>query len=210
MPGSPSQSRRPGSPGREPAPGAGRGGPARSQPHSTTATIALSSSCPSLSRGSRGRGDLARTAHRRLHSPPPVAGLGGARPLGPVAKRHRMTNQQSGPGEVRPNTLRDQRAPNTFRNQAIAGANGGRDLNAGGGNAGPRRRAARLPLWGCTASWSCWRSWSPCTCCRGRRSREARLSPRGAGSPAAMLSAAACGGLVLPQRRAGGRAAAGR
>ncbi len=58
-----------------------------------------------------------------------------------------MTNQQGGPGDVRPNTLRDQRAPNTFRNQAVAGAGGERDLNAGGGNAGPRRRATRLPLW---------------------------------------------------------------
>ena len=57
-----------------------------------------------------------------------------------------MTNQPGGPGDVRPNTLRDQRAPNTFRNQAVEGA-GGRDLNAGGGNAGPRSRATRLSLW---------------------------------------------------------------
>lgn len=57
-----------------------------------------------------------------------------------------MTNQPGGPGDVRPNTLRDQRAPNTFRNQAVEGT-GGRDLNAGGGNAGPRSRATRLSLW---------------------------------------------------------------
>jgi hypothetical protein len=58
-----------------------------------------------------------------------------------------MGNQPGGTGDVRPNTLRDQRAPNTFRNQAVEGAGGGRDLNAGGGNAGPRRRATRLSLW---------------------------------------------------------------
>ncbi len=58
-----------------------------------------------------------------------------------------MTNQRGGPGDVRPNTLRDQRAPNTFRNQAVEGAGGGQDLNAGGGSAGPRGRATRLPLW---------------------------------------------------------------
>ncbi|MGO9178477.1 MAG: hypothetical protein ACLQHS_04250 [Candidatus Limnocylindrales bacterium] len=58
-----------------------------------------------------------------------------------------MTNQQGGPGDVRSNTLRDERAPNTFRNQALAGAGGGRDLNAGGGNAGPHSHATRLPLW---------------------------------------------------------------
>ena len=56
-----------------------------------------------------------------------------------------MTNRPGGPSDVRPNTLRDQRAPNTFRNQAVEA--GGRDLNAGGGNAGPRSRATRLSLW---------------------------------------------------------------
>jgi hypothetical protein len=60
-----------------------------------------------------------------------------------------MTYKQTGPLEVRPNTLRDQRAPNTFRNQAGPGADGGRDLNAGGGNAAPGRRTARpqVRLW---------------------------------------------------------------
>ncbi len=61
-----------------------------------------------------------------------------------------MTNQQGGPGEVRPNTLRDQRAPNTFRNQAVAGADGGRQqLNSGGGNMAPLRRIPRphVSIW---------------------------------------------------------------
>jgi hypothetical protein len=59
-----------------------------------------------------------------------------------------MTYQQGGSPEVRPNTLRDQRAPNTFRSQG--GPEGGRqDLNSGGGTAAPRLRSARrrLPLW---------------------------------------------------------------
>ena len=61
-----------------------------------------------------------------------------------------MTNEQGGPYEVRPNTLRDQRAPNTFRSQVVAGANGGRQqLNSGGGNMGPLRRISRpqVSLW---------------------------------------------------------------
>jgi hypothetical protein len=61
-----------------------------------------------------------------------------------------MTNQQGGPYEVRPNTLRDQRAPNTFRNQAVAGADGGRQqLNSGGGNMAPLRRIPRpqVSIW---------------------------------------------------------------
>ena len=61
-----------------------------------------------------------------------------------------MTNQQGEPYEVRPNTLRDQRAPNTFRNQAVAGADGGRQqLNSGGGNMGRLRGIARpqVSLW---------------------------------------------------------------
>ncbi|HXQ96463.1 MAG TPA: hypothetical protein VN800_06020 [Candidatus Acidoferrales bacterium] len=61
-----------------------------------------------------------------------------------------MTNQQGGPYEVRPNTLRDQRAPNTFRNQVVAGADGGRQqLNSGGGNMGPLRRIPRpqVSIW---------------------------------------------------------------
>ncbi len=55
-----------------------------------------------------------------------------------------MTDQQSGPGEVRPNTLRDQRAPNTFRAAPAPGAPGSRQaLNRGGGNMAPLGRVAR-------------------------------------------------------------------
>jgi len=60
-----------------------------------------------------------------------------------------MTDKQTGPLEVRPNTLRDQRAPNTFRSQAGRGPAGKRGLNSGGGNAAPPGRMARpqLRLW---------------------------------------------------------------
>jgi type VI protein secretion system component VasF len=60
-----------------------------------------------------------------------------------------MIDKQSGPLKVRPNTLRDQSAPNTFRSQAGPGPVGRQDLNSGGGNAAPPRRASRpqLPLW---------------------------------------------------------------
>ena len=61
-----------------------------------------------------------------------------------------MTNQQGGPDEVRPNTLRDQRAPNTFRVTGVAGNRGSRQqLNSGGGNMGPLRRIPRphVSLW---------------------------------------------------------------
>ncbi len=61
-----------------------------------------------------------------------------------------MTNQQSGPGEVRPNTLRDQRAPNTFRVARAPASPGSRPaLNSGGGNAMPTRRIARpqISIW---------------------------------------------------------------
>jgi hypothetical protein len=61
-----------------------------------------------------------------------------------------MTNQQSGPGEVRPNTLRDQRAPNTFRVTGAPGTPGSRQaLNSGGGNMAPLGRLARprLSIW---------------------------------------------------------------
>jgi type VI protein secretion system component VasF len=60
-----------------------------------------------------------------------------------------MTYRPSGSTEVKPNTLRDQRAPNTFRSQARPGAEGRQDLNPGGGIAAPRTRLARgrLPLW---------------------------------------------------------------
>jgi hypothetical protein len=61
-----------------------------------------------------------------------------------------MTNQQGGPGVVRPNTLRDQRAPNTFRVTGAPGTPGSRQqLNSGGGNMGPLRRIPRpqVSLW---------------------------------------------------------------
>jgi hypothetical protein len=55
-----------------------------------------------------------------------------------------MSDQQSGPDEVRPNTLRDQRAPNTFRVTKGPGTPGSRqELNAGGGSMGPLGRIAR-------------------------------------------------------------------
>ena len=60
-----------------------------------------------------------------------------------------MTYKPTGPLEVQPNTLRDQRAPNTFRSDAGPAAVGGQDLTSGGGNAGAPMRAARaqLRLW---------------------------------------------------------------
>ena len=60
-----------------------------------------------------------------------------------------MTYRPSGSTEVKPNTLRDQRPPNTFRSQAGPGAEGRQDLNPGGGITAPRTRRARgrLPLW---------------------------------------------------------------
>ena len=54
-----------------------------------------------------------------------------------------MTYRPSGSTEVKPNTLRDQRAPNTFRSQAGPGAEGRQDLNPGGGITAPRTRRAR-------------------------------------------------------------------
>ena len=55
-----------------------------------------------------------------------------------------MTDQQRGPLEVRPNTLRDQRAPNTFRAATAPGTLGSRQaLNRGGGNMPPLGRVAR-------------------------------------------------------------------
>jgi hypothetical protein len=61
-----------------------------------------------------------------------------------------MTDQQSGPGEVRPNTLRDQRAPNTFRAATAPGTPGSRQArNRGGGNMAPLRRISRpqVSIW---------------------------------------------------------------
>jgi hypothetical protein len=57
---------------------------------------------------------------------------------------------QSGPGEVRPNTLQDQRAPNTFRVTGTPGTPGSRQqLNRGGGNMAPLRRIRRphVSMW---------------------------------------------------------------
>jgi hypothetical protein len=54
-----------------------------------------------------------------------------------------MTFRQTGPVEVRPNTLQGQSAPNTFRSQTGPGTFGKQDLNSGGGNAGPLTRRAR-------------------------------------------------------------------
>ena len=55
-----------------------------------------------------------------------------------------MTVQRSGPGEVRPNALRDQRVPNTFRAATAPGIPGSRqELNRGGGSMGPLRRMPR-------------------------------------------------------------------
>ena len=60
-----------------------------------------------------------------------------------------MTYSPSVSTEVKPNILRDQRAPNTFRSQAGPGAEGRLDLNPGGGIAapGPRLARGRLPIW---------------------------------------------------------------
>ncbi len=60
-----------------------------------------------------------------------------------------MTDRQAGPYKVRPNTLLDERAPNTFRTQAAPRPAGTQDREAGGGNAGsPGLQALpRLRLW---------------------------------------------------------------
>jgi hypothetical protein len=60
-----------------------------------------------------------------------------------------VTYKQTGPLEVRPNSLRNQAVPNTFRNQAGPGPVGRQDLNSGGGKAAPPKRVARpqLRLW---------------------------------------------------------------
>ncbi|MGC8633235.1 MAG: hypothetical protein ACP5VP_00975 [Candidatus Limnocylindrales bacterium] len=55
-----------------------------------------------------------------------------------------MTDQPRGPLEVRPNTLRDERAPNTFRVQTGPGNPAARpERNAGGGNMAPLGRILR-------------------------------------------------------------------
>ncbi len=58
-----------------------------------------------------------------------------------------MTERQTGPVEVRPNTLQQgQSEPNTFRSQTGSGTAARQYLNAGGGNAAPPRRLAVLQL----------------------------------------------------------------
>ena len=61
-----------------------------------------------------------------------------------------MSTQQGGPSDVRPNTLRDQRAPNTFRVTTAPGTPGSRqELNSGGGNMAPLRSRPRprVSIW---------------------------------------------------------------
>lgn len=76
-----------------------------------------------------------------------------------------MTDKPPGHLEVRPNTLRDQTAPNTFRQKVMPGAVGRRDFNSGGGNAAPPRRIAgpQLPR-GCSLPLASWQSSWSCTC----------------------------------------------
>ena len=59
-----------------------------------------------------------------------------------------MTDKQTGPIEVRPNTLQGQAAPNTFRSQAGPGTVGKQDLSSGGGILAQLRLVAwpQLPL----------------------------------------------------------------
>jgi hypothetical protein len=61
-----------------------------------------------------------------------------------------MMDKQIGPVQAQPNTLRDQRVPNTFKGSTGPGGPAStRDLNSGGGNTAPSRRAT-LPqqtLW---------------------------------------------------------------
>jgi hypothetical protein len=61
-----------------------------------------------------------------------------------------MTDQQHGPSEVRPNTLRDERAPNTFQVAISPGNPATRQArNAGGGNMAPLGRILRpqISIW---------------------------------------------------------------
>lgn len=53
-----------------------------------------------------------------------------------------MTDKQTGPIEVQPNTLQGQSMPNTFRSQAGSGTVGKQYLNSGGGNTAPPTRLA--------------------------------------------------------------------
>jgi len=60
-----------------------------------------------------------------------------------------MTSQQTGPTDVRPNTLRDQTVPNTFRSQIGPDPADRRGLNSGGGREmlPGRRVRPRIPGW---------------------------------------------------------------
>ena len=64
-----------------------------------------------------------------------------------------MIERHTGPIEVQPNTLRDQRVPNTFRSQSGPGSAGKHDLNRSGGQAAPRRPLAwpQLLVWASVA-----------------------------------------------------------
>lgn len=53
-----------------------------------------------------------------------------------------MTDRQTGPVVVRPNTLEGQSEPNTFRSQTGSRTVGKQYLNSGGGNMAPPRRLA--------------------------------------------------------------------
>ena len=59
-----------------------------------------------------------------------------------------MIDKQTGPTQVRPNTLQGQSAPNTFRSQTGSETASKQYLNSGGGNAAPPRRLAipQLPI----------------------------------------------------------------
>jgi hypothetical protein len=53
-----------------------------------------------------------------------------------------MTDRQTGPLEVRPNTLKGQSVPNTFGTRIDSGTGARQYLNSGGGNMAPPRRLA--------------------------------------------------------------------
>jgi hypothetical protein len=53
-----------------------------------------------------------------------------------------MTDKQTGPSEVRPNTLKGRSVPNTCGTRIDSGAGARRYLNGGGGNTAQPRRLA--------------------------------------------------------------------
>jgi len=59
-----------------------------------------------------------------------------------------MTERQTGPVVVRPNTLQGQSEPNTIRSKTGSGTVGKQYLNSGGGNMAPPSRLAtrKLPI----------------------------------------------------------------